>query len=246
MFVPTQTNERIAQMLARGLSIAETARRIGVGYAVVRDARETLAAGPSGSDERTAARSGSSRADTRTEVGTLLAAGLSHAEIARALEVSKSTVTYHARRLGARVDRRAARRHDWDEIQCYYDAGHSVRECQQRFGFNLSAWSAAAKRGAVIGRSTAMPIEELVSAPRNRTHLKQRLLDAGLLPRNCERCGTSEWLGEPLPLELHHVNGDGVDNRLENLEMLCPNCHSQTDSWGGRNSGRAHARRRGG
>jgi 5-methylcytosine-specific restriction endonuclease McrA len=50
----------------------------------------------------------------------------------------------------------------------------------------------------------------------------------------CERCGLTEWLGKPLPLQLHHVNGDGKDNRPENLQILCPNCHSQTDSWGGR------------
>jgi hypothetical protein len=37
---------------------------------------------------------------------------------------------------------------------------------------------------------------------------------------------------------LHHVNGDGLDNRLENLQILCPNCHAQTDTWGGRNKGR--------
>ena len=43
-----------------------------------------------------------------------------------------------------------------------------------------------------------------------------------------EECGVSEWLGEPLSMALHHVNGDGSDNRLENLRLLCANCHSQT------------------
>ena len=50
----------------------------------------------------------------------------------------------------------------------------------------------------------------------------------------CERCGVSDWLGEPLAIALHHANGDGLDNRLENLVMLCPNCHSQTDNFSGR------------
>jgi hypothetical protein len=48
-------------------------------------------------------------------------------------------------------------------------------------------------------------------------------------------CGISEWRDRPLSLELHHRNGEKHDNRLENLALLCPNCHSQTDSWGGRN-----------
>ena len=64
--------------------------------------------------------------------------------------------------------------------------------------------------------------------PRNRTHVKLRLLSSGLKENRCEECGLTEWLGEPLSMALHHVNGDGQDNRLENVVLLCPNCHSQT------------------
>ena len=65
-------------------------------------------------------------------------------------------------------------------------------------------------------------------------HFKSRLLREGLKENRCEICGLSEWLGNPFSLELHHVNGRGNDNRLENLQLLCGNCHSQTDNWGGR------------
>ena len=65
--------------------------------------------------------------------------------------------------------------------------------------------------------------------------LKKRLLKEGIKEHRCEKCGNTEWLGKPIPLELHHINGDNTDNRLENLQMLCPNCHSLTDNYRGKN-----------
>lgn len=56
--------------------------------------------------------------------------------------------------------------------------------------------------------------------------LKLRLIDEGLKPAHCEECESSQWLGEELPLELDHVDGNRRDNRLENLKILCPNCHA--------------------
>lgn len=51
----------------------------------------------------------------------------------------------------------------------------------------------------------------------------------------CERCGLSEWLGEPIPLEVHHVDGQNLNSELENLILLCPNCHALTNNYRGRN-----------
>lgn len=47
----------------------------------------------------------------------------------------------------------------------------------------------------------------------------------------CEKCGITEWLGQPINLEVHHINGDRTNNELENLQLLCPNCHSYTSTF---------------
>ena len=51
----------------------------------------------------------------------------------------------------------------------------------------------------------------------------------------CSNCGLDKWLGQPIALELDHANGNNRDNRLQNLWLLCPNCHAQTSTWRGRN-----------
>lgn len=63
--------------------------------------------------------------------------------------------------------------------------------------------------------------------------IKLKLLDEDIKEHRCEWCGNTEWNGQPIPLELHHLNGDHHDNRLENLQILCPNCHAQTDNYSG-------------
>lgn len=51
----------------------------------------------------------------------------------------------------------------------------------------------------------------------------------------CNKCNISEWLGQKITLEIDHINGDNKDNDISNLRYLCPNCHSQTETWRGRN-----------
>jgi DNA-binding CsgD family transcriptional regulator len=232
----------IHRLLAAGLSQNEIAHRLAVarstvGYHVAElrrldDVRAHVAQRNEGSHPPVAP-----VAVTREQVRSLLDAGMTRAAVAQQLGLARSTVSYHARNLNRGTDPRFARRYDWVEIACYYDAGHTPAQCRSRFGFAKPTWHDAIRRGVIVPRPARAPLEQLlVAGPRrSRGHIKQRLFDAGVKERRCEVCGLETWRGLPVSLALHHVNGDRHDNRIQNLEILCPNCHAQTDTWAGRN-----------
>lgn len=68
-----------------------------------------------------------------------------------------------------------------------------------------------------------------------RCVLRRAIISENLIPYKCAICGITEWQGKNLSLELDHINGINNDNRLENLRFLCPNCHSQTVTYGSKN-----------
>jgi len=69
----------------------------------------------------------------------------------------------------------------------------------------------------------------------NRASVRRVIIKDGLLPYECSECDISEWNDKKLALHLDHINGKNGDHRLENLRFLCPNCHSQTDTYTGKN-----------
>lgn len=83
-----------------------------------------------------------------------------------------------------------------------------------------------------------IPFDEILienSTYTSTSELKRRLVKEKLIEYYCAICKIIEWHGKLLSLQLDHINGINTDNRIENLRLLCPNCHSQTDTFCGKN-----------
>lgn len=96
----------------------------------------------------------------------------------------------------------------------------------------------ASNKGKKFDRKPKIKLENILKKNNffQSYKLKKRLFAAKLKPEHCEECGWNKRSKDGrLPLELHHVNGDSRDNRLENLKILCPNCHSLRPNYRGRN-----------
>tara|TARA_Y100000034_G_C6900387_1_gene416242 strand:+ start:2964 stop:3392 length:429 start_codon:yes stop_codon:yes gene_type:complete len=88
------------------------------------------------------------------------------------------------------------------------------------------------------------PIEDYLTnkTPMQSDKLKVRLIKEGKLPKKCNICGRSKWRGKEISLELDHKNSDHGDNRLANLQLICPNCHATTDGYRKKKPGAKSAR----
>lgn len=118
----------------------------------------------------------------------------------------------------------------------------NVRRRIERLGLDASHFRGQGwRRGSTVPVVAARPLDELLVEGVSLSYtawLRQRLIREGIKEHRCEVCGLTEWNGMPIPLELDHINGRRDDNRLENIRLICPNCHAQTPTYRVRNIGR--------
>lgn len=98
--------------------------------------------------------------------------------------------------------------------------------------FTGKGWNKNLKFKPKISKPTS---ELLIFNSNYQSHkLRKRLLKEKYFEYKCYNCNLTEWMGQPITLELEHIDGNHTNNQIENLTMLCPNCHALTSTWRGR------------
>lgn len=142
-----------------------------------------------------------------------------------------------------------------EELRKICEESESYREVAQKVGYNPNGGSCIATirqmmveygfdsshfNGQGHTKNTGRyhtPLEKYLNNEQTITsyRLRNRLFAENIFEKKCSCCGLTEWLGQPIPLELHHIDGNKNNNNLSNLEIRCPNCHYFTNTYKGKN-----------
>jgi 5-methylcytosine-specific restriction endonuclease McrA len=133
-----------------------------------------------------------------------------------------------------------------EQIKEAYEKYETLNIASSELGMTIvSLWRRAKKIGLAWKdknyrsvQPTKIPTIEILDGrhPYYQTlKLKKRLIKEGIKENKCDICGITEWNGKLISMQLDHINGDSHNHKLENLRMICPNCHSQTETYCGKN-----------
>lgn len=177
--------------------------------------------------------------------------GLTQAQIAAEVGKPKSSVIYWLKKHGLKT-KGMSRSWTDEELVFAIKKSQSLAQAIKKLGLaaNAGSYRTVRRRIKVLDIDTSHLVGKSVSGAArisdgdifvrdsgysDTSRLYKRLVRLGREER-CEKCGLGpEWQREPMRLQVDHANGIRNDHRLENLRILCPNCHSQTKTWGSRN-----------
>lgn len=114
-------------------------------------------------------------------------------------------------------------------LNCKVD---TLKSYYKKIGIDYSGNSA---RKGLSHKEQRKTIEEYLQSNVANSKKRLRLIEEGLKEGKCEICGLSEWMGKPIPLELHHIDFNHFNNELSNLMIVCSNCHMQLHNYNNNN-----------
>ena len=133
-----------------------------------------------------------------------------------------------------------------DQIREAYEKFNTLHQAASELQMTVVSLSRRAKNIGLAWKDknyrsvqpTKIPLDEILAGkhPYYQTlKLKKRLIKEGVKENKCEDCGIDSWMDKPISIQLDHIDGDSHNHKLDNLRMRCPNCHSQTPTYSGKN-----------
>ncbi len=180
--------------------------------------------------------------------------GHNYPSISRELNVAFSTIAYHAKKMNRESQSSNNKQFDWQAIQQFHNEGHNKGEIKEKFGISYTTINKAIKNNLFVydtlkNRSRKIPQSKenvlkhyfTTNSMYFTSTIKKSIRRYDLIDYKCasEKCllndGINLWCDEIIILHLDHIDGIRNNNTLTNLRWLCPNCHSQTKTYCGRN-----------
>lgn len=178
---------------------------------------------------------------TREAVSRLLDEGKGTNEIASILGLGKPVISYHRKKLGRpHVFGNVLYLYDWCQVQQDIDAGVSIKSIQKKHGFCAATYYKQVKNGVIKSNPplSKLPTDlgsllKKINGRLANSHIKNPIKSLIFQEQGGKcLCGVSDWNGKELVFDLDHIDGKPTNYVRENLRVLCPNCHRQTETWG--------------